>query len=169
MLRFAQDLRTCRKIAFANVRGRWLISERRTERQYFSASSSLSAAAWDSADTLAASGGAITPCGICDNCTRDPASVTVRNVTVEAWKTLKVIEAVVRKGGRATLANLADLVRGLGGGNFGIPSSGKRKREEPEKSNLDLAELIDGKISLNKDVSDAHRTNAQGPLLMTGH
>jgi len=121
--------------------------------QYFSTSTQLSAAAWDNPDALAASGGKITTCGICDNCVRDPASIITKDVTLESWKILTVLTEVVRSGGRVTLANLTGLARGLGGGGYAIPAGGKRKRAEPEKANLDIDELIGEKISMNGDVS----------------
>lgn len=120
--------------------------------QYFSASTQLSAAAWDNADALAASGGKITTCGICDNCVRDPSSIVTKDVTIESWKILRVLQEVERYDGRVTLANAAYLVRGLGGGSFSMLSTGKRKRVEPEKGAVDLESLIGGKITMNKDV-----------------
>ena len=121
--------------------------------EYFSASTQLSAAAWDHADALETSGGKITTCGICDNCTRDPATVIAKDVTLESWKILRVLQEVVRSGGRVTPATLINLVRGLGGGIFSVPAGGKRKRSEPEKATLNLDHLVGGKITLNKDVS----------------
>jgi ATP-dependent DNA helicase Q1 len=80
-------------------------------------------------------------------------SIVTKDVTLESWKILRVLDEVIRCGGRVTLANLADLVRGLGGGSFAVPAGGKRKRAEPEKASLNLEGLIGGKITMNKDVS----------------
>ncbi|WVF69876.1 hypothetical protein IAT40_004658 [Kwoniella sp. CBS 6097] len=138
MLRFAQDLKTCRK--------------------YFSASAHLSASAWDHADSLSSSSGAVTTCGICDNCLRSAESIITKDVTLETWKILKVAQMVQREGGRVTLANLADLVRGLGGGMFGVVGGGEGKRGKRkmngEKAQVDLHE-VGGKISLGKDDTEA--------------
>ena len=158
-MRFAQDLETCRKVAFAKVSFDALSLTKLTG-QYFSASTQLSAAAWDNADALAASGGKITTCGICDNCVRDSASIVSKDVTFESWKILRVLQEVERSGGRVTISSLADLVRGLGGGSFSVPTIGKRKRAEPEKGALDLERLIGGKITMSKDVSWLFRMSA---------
>ena len=122
--------------------------------QYFSASTHLSAAAWDNSDTLASSGGKISTCGICDNCLRDPASIVTKDATLEAWKCLKVLEEVDRSDGRVTLANLVDLVRGLGGGLFGtVQQKGRKRKSSGEKAGLDLEEIIGGKLDMSKDAS----------------
>nr|XP_031858167.1 uncharacterized protein CI109_006409 [Kwoniella shandongensis]KAA5525239.1 hypothetical protein CI109_006409 [Kwoniella shandongensis] len=140
MLRFAQDLKTCRKLAFA---------------RYFSASAHLSASAWDNADSLSSSGGSTTTCGICDNCTRSPESIITKDVTVESWKILKIAQIVQSEGGRVTLANLGDLVRGLGGGTFGVVGGGeegrrKKRKLTGEKGQLSLDE-VGGKVTMGKD------------------
>ena len=122
--------------------------------QYFSASTHLSAAAWDHSDTLASSGGKISTCGICDNCLRDPASIITKDVTLEAWKCLRVLEEVARSDGRVTLANLVDLVRGLGGGLFGtVQQKGRKRKSSGEKANLDLDRITGGKLDMTKDAS----------------
>nr|XP_019008636.1 ATP-dependent DNA helicase [Kwoniella pini CBS 10737]OCF47417.1 ATP-dependent DNA helicase [Kwoniella pini CBS 10737] len=138
MLKFAQDLKTCRKVAFA---------------KYFSASAHLSASAWDAPDTLSSSSGTTSTCGICDNCTRNPGSIISKDVTIEAWKILKVTRAVQTEQGRVTLTNLSDLARGLGGGMFNVIGGegrkGKRKANG-EKEKFDI-NSIGGKIALGKD------------------
>jgi hypothetical protein len=76
-------------------------------------------------------------------------------VTVEAWRILKVLEEVQREGGRVTLAALADLVRGLGGGSFGVVQQGKGRKRKlgEEKGRVDVVDVAGGKVELNKDVS----------------
>nr|XP_019047349.1 ATP-dependent DNA helicase [Kwoniella bestiolae CBS 10118]OCF26279.1 ATP-dependent DNA helicase [Kwoniella bestiolae CBS 10118] len=142
MLRFAQDLKTCRKVSYV----------------YFSASAHLSASAWDAPDALLSSSGSTSTCGICDNCLRDPASILTKDVTVETWKILKVAQYVQNEGGRVTLANLSDLVRGLGGGMFGVVGGGEGKKGKRklngEKEKVDL-ESLGGKITLGKDDTEA--------------
>ncbi|WWD07841.1 hypothetical protein V865_005947 [Kwoniella europaea PYCC6329] len=143
MLRFAQDLKTCRKVAFA---------------KYFSASAHLSASAWDAPDALSSSSGSTSTCEICDNCLRDPSSIITKDVTAETWKILKVAQYVQNEGGRVTLANLSDLVRGLGGGLFGVVGGGEGKKGKRklngEKEKVDLEDL-GGKITLGKDDTEA--------------
>ncbi|WWC87044.1 uncharacterized protein L201_001929 [Kwoniella dendrophila CBS 6074] len=143
MLRFAQDLKTCRKVAFA---------------KYFSASAHLSASAWDAPDALSSSTGTTSTCGICDNCMRSPESIITKDVTVESWKIMKIAQFVQSEGGRVTLANLSDLVRGLGGGLFGVVGGGEgkkgKRRLNGEKERVDL-EALGGKITLSKDDTEA--------------
>lgn len=80
-------------------------------------------------------------------------------MTLESWKVLKVLEEVQSAGGRVTLANLADLVRGLGGGSFGVVDEGHgRKRKAKlaaEKGSLDVQAIAGGKVELNKEVQFA--------------
>lgn len=99
--------------------------------RYFSTSSPLSLSAWSDVD-----GASPTRCGHCDNCTRAPDSISTRDMTLECWKILKVLEAIARDGGRVTITILTDLVRG---------GSGK-------KICLDLDGLIGGKITMKRDV-----------------
>ncbi|EMD34632.1 hypothetical protein CERSUDRAFT_116806 [Gelatoporia subvermispora B] len=133
MVRFAQDIEECRKIQFA---------------KYFSASSNLSMSSWttEEADVLA-------PCGHCDNCRRDMDSFTRRDVTLESWKIMQIADAVKQNAGRVTMAQLCDLARGTGSGNFAVVQ-GKRKARSKEAVELDLEELVDGKIDLSKDETE---------------
>ncbi|WVQ74143.1 hypothetical protein IAR50_003735 [Cryptococcus sp. DSM 104548] len=148
MVKFAQDLKTCRKIAFA---------------KYFSASSHLSVSAWDTADTLSSSssgpsGGnsATTSCGICDNCLRPPSSVSTKDVTLESWKILSIMDEVQRQHGRVTLQNLGSLARGLGGGAFPLVAGAERRRGRGKEKNTGEKGEVDvkdygGKVDLNPD------------------
>ncbi|EIW68807.1 hypothetical protein TREMEDRAFT_12143, partial [Tremella mesenterica DSM 1558] len=144
MLRFAQDLKTCRKVAFA---------------KYFATSSSLSTSAWDHPSSISnsTSTSSVSPCGVCDNCSRPTSSIFTRNVTLETWQIIKVLDEVTAQGGRVTLSNLADLVRGLGGGSFGIMIQGKKgkRRMGGEKEKLDLNEVAGGKVGLSKEASSS--------------
>jgi ATP-dependent DNA helicase Q1 len=88
-------------------------------------------------------------CGHCDNCTRAPETIEHKDVTIEAWQILKILEAVDAQGGRQTIAGLSDLARGLGGGSF--EASGKRKKSK-EKVQLDYDAVAGGKVGLSKDV-----------------
>ncbi|KAL9936275.1 hypothetical protein V8E36_005117 [Tilletia maclaganii] len=98
------------------------------------------------------------PCGRCDNCTSPP---TVRDLTFESWQVLKVAQDVHRGGGRLTLAQLADLARGLGGGRYTVAvvddDSGahRRGRGAAAGGHIDLNAVCGGKVELSKD--DAER------------
>ncbi|KIJ63080.1 hypothetical protein HYDPIDRAFT_176149 [Hydnomerulius pinastri MD-312] len=128
MLRFAQDMQECRKILFA---------------KYFSASSDLSMASWTTEESSA-----MDKCGHCDNCTRAPETVEHKDVTVETWQLLKILEAVDAQGGRQTIAGLSDLARGLGGGSF---DTGGKRQKVKEKVQLDYDAVAGGKVGLSKD------------------
>ncbi|KAF8520930.1 ATP-dependent DNA helicase [Hysterangium stoloniferum] len=146
MLRFAQNVTECRKVLFAN---------------YFSASSSLSLSSWTSSTV-----GALTPCGHCDNCTRSAETVDHKDATLESWQILKIMQEIEHQGGRVTLGMMADLIRGAGGGSFGVAGSGRKgKGKAKEKAELDLDVIAGGKVSLNKD--DAETLLIQ--LLLSQH
>ncbi|OWZ78617.1 ATP-dependent DNA helicase [Cryptococcus neoformans Bt85] len=143
MLKFAQDLRTCRKVAFA---------------KYFSASAHLSAASWDNPTSFSSSDSTSTstsPCEICDNCLRPPTSISTRDVTLESWKILRIAQVIAKQNGRVTLPNLASLARGLGGGSFGVVGGGEGKKGKKQKSTgekgyLDIEEF-GGKVAMSAD------------------
>ncbi|EEB93448.1 hypothetical protein MPER_07889, partial [Moniliophthora perniciosa FA553] len=98
MLSFAQDLKQCRKLQFAN---------------YFTHSSELSLNSWSTEES-----GALDRCGHCDNCTRPQDEIELRDVTFAVWQILKIVDHITREGGDVTAAQLAGLVRGSGGGGF---------------------------------------------------
>ncbi|TFK49250.1 ATP-dependent DNA helicase [Heliocybe sulcata] len=135
MLRFAHDLKQCRKIQFAN---------------YFSISSHVSLSSWATEGE-----GALTRCGHCDNCARDPQTVEEKDVTLEAWQILRIAEAIKKGGGLETLNKLVDLVRGAGGASFEAKTGGRKrirgKCKVPEKTGLDLEEIAGGKVGLSKE------------------
>lgn len=81
-----------------------------------------------------------------------------RSVTLDTWRILQVVKQVEDDGGRVTLTNLADLARGLAGGNYAIPedSGGSRKRKPataPAKGKLSVTTITGGKVELNKEVT----------------
>lgn len=121
--------------------------------KYFSTSANLSANAWDTAATLTSSStaGSLTTCGICDNCTRDESAVVTKDVTLDAWRIVKILQAVDREDGRVTVGAAADLVRGLGGGHFPVVQG--RKSKVMGKTTLDFATVAGAKVGLSKDVS----------------
>lgn len=124
--------------------------------QYFSTSAQITSGAWDHGDSLTGDGGsgAVATCGSCDNCLRDPDSIVTKDVTLETWKIIQVVQEIDRSGGRATLSSVSDLVRGLGGGNYTVLSSGnsKKRKPDPEKATLDVASVAGSKVALSKDV-----------------
>ncbi|POW03456.1 hypothetical protein PSTT_11071 [Puccinia striiformis] len=63
---------------------------------------------------LSASAFSQEPCGHCDNCKREPADIKHADLTVEALKICDVVGHVNKMGGRVTLIQLGDLVRGIG-------------------------------------------------------
>ena len=107
--------------------------------------------AWGTAETDAHA-----RCGHCDNCKREPESIERRDVTLQAWQILRVTQAIEQESGRVTVSMLADLVRGVGGGAFGVPSGGrgrgKGRSGNKEKVGLDLEEIAGGKVLLSKEV-----------------
>jgi ATP-dependent DNA helicase Q1 len=128
--------------------------------QYFSTSAQLSTSAWDHGDTLSGTGpGSVASCGSCDNCLRDPESIVTRDVTMETWRILKIVNEVEREGGRATLSNVSDLARGLGSASYTSLSLGgnsKKRKADPEKGTMDTLAVAGGKVTLNKDVRNDH-------------
>jgi ATP-dependent DNA helicase Q1 len=132
----------------------------KADEQYFSTSAQLSTNAWDHGDTLTGSAsGSVASCGSCDNCLRSPDSITTKDVTLETWRILKVVQEVERNSGRATLANISDLARGLGSASYTGTSSGgnsKKRKADPEKASMDTTSVAGGKITLNKEVRTTH-------------
>lgn len=127
--------------------------------KYFSASAHLSTASWDNPTSLSSSDSTSTstsPCGICDNCLRPASSISTRDVTLESWKILRIAQEVVKQSGRVTLPNLASLVRGLGGGSFGVVGGGEGKKGRKQKSTGEKAYLdiedFGGKVRMSADV-----------------
>lgn len=96
----------------------------------------------------------MTSCGSCDNCLRDPESIINKDVTLDAWKIVKVVAELENTGGRATLASVSDLVRGLGKGGYTVlaGSNSKKRKPDPEKATMDIEKLVGSKVALNKDV-----------------
>lgn len=74
-----------------------------------------------------------------------------KDVTLEAWQILKIVESVQAQGGRITQNALGDLARGLGGGGFEA-TAGQGKRKAKEKHTLDINQVAGGKITLSRDV-----------------
>jgi ATP-dependent DNA helicase Q1 len=79
-----------------------------------------------------------------------------KDVSLDAWIILSVAQTIDGEGGRVTIGMLADLVRGVGGKAFQVPTGGKgrrRKSQGGEKVGLDLDAVAGGKSALSKDVS----------------
>ncbi|KAI0674662.1 P-loop containing nucleoside triphosphate hydrolase protein [Trametes maxima] len=132
MLKFASDIEECRKIQFA---------------RYFSESSHLSLNSWNTEE-----GDALARCGHCDNCTRPPETVDRIDARVHAWKILRVAQAVHRAGQQATMAQLCDLARGLGGGGAADGGvKGKGKKHAKAKASVDVEEVAGSKVELSRE------------------
>ncbi|KAI9462915.1 ATP-dependent DNA helicase [Lactarius psammicola] len=84
MIKFCLDLKGCRKLMF---------------REHFSSTDF----SWAEDNT---------PCGHCDNCIRDPASVIQRDVTPEAKRVLAVARALASRNTNFTAVQLARTARG---------------------------------------------------------
>ena len=95
----------------------------------------------------------MTPCGHCDNCTRPPETVDLRDVTEEAWQILTIVEAVQRQRGRVTLNKLADMARGPGKAEFGVASRGRKGKGKATTAALDVGTADIKLVELHKDVS----------------
>ncbi|KDQ25115.1 hypothetical protein PLEOSDRAFT_33722, partial [Pleurotus ostreatus PC15] len=138
ILQFAQSITECRKVIFAKC---------------FSHTSQLSMSSWATEDK-----DALTPCGHCDNCARAERedSFEQKDVTVQAWQILKVVDEVGRNGGRVTMSNLVDLARGTGKATYDIQAGGKRrgKGKGKEQGDIDLGAVADGKVDLSKEQTE---------------
>lgn len=150
VIRFAEDKKTCRKVLFA---------------RYFEST-------YDAGTTFDASdedGDA--PCGHCDNvrcsclplprlelkktrsfraqCLRDPSTVSTRNVSLAAYRALRIIVAATAQRGTLTLPQAADLVRGNGGGTFST-----QETKGKGKGRVDVKKEGGAKVDLTKDETE---------------
>ncbi|GAA5918772.1 hypothetical protein JCM6882_006807 [Rhodosporidiobolus microsporus] len=123
VVRFAEDKRTCRKILFS---------------RYFTT-------AYDSGKAFDAEGGE-QPCGHCDNCLRDPSTISTTDISLPAYRALRLIEAATTSRGTLTLPQAADLVRGNGGGSFST-----QEQKGKGKGKIDVGQVAGGKVTLNRE------------------
>jgi ATP-dependent DNA helicase Q1 len=65
---------------------------------------------------------------------------------------MKTAQFIASEGGRTTVSQLADLVRGSGGATFSIGGSGKGKYKSSEKININMSEVAGGKVDMAKEV-----------------
>ncbi|KAF5356497.1 hypothetical protein D9757_012578 [Collybiopsis confluens] len=137
MLSFVQNIQECRKIQFAN---------------HFSHSSNLSITSWSTSGVSATQ-----RCGHCDNCTRPADSFERKDVTVEAWQLLKIMQSVQQN---VTLAKLADLARSTGKGTCLVAGSGGDKRGrksggggngKQEQVQVDSDSICGGKVEMKRE------------------
>jgi len=77
-----------------------------------------------------------------------------KDVTVEAWRVLKVLEAVSQSNGRVTLSKLGDLARGKGSGTLEVPGNLRVKGKQRETLDIDVESLTEGRVELNKEVGE---------------
>lgn len=151
ILEFAEDLKNCRKVQFAECVFIFIsdfCSSNSIIHRYFSHSSHLSIASWSTSEV-----GALDPCGHCDNCTRTPESIERRDVTLATWQILKVLQAVRQGGGRLTLGGLAVLVRGGRKGSFDVAVKRRGRKAGDDgagKGSVDLDDLVGGPVEMKK-------------------
>ncbi|GAA5929160.1 hypothetical protein JCM10213_005000 [Rhodosporidiobolus nylandii] len=126
VVRFAEDKTTCRKVLFS---------------RYFTS-------AYESGKAFDAENGD-SPCGHCDNCQRDPSTVSCLDITLHAYRALRIVSAATEQRGTLTLPQAADLVRGLGGGSFST-----QETKGKGKGKLDVVKEAGGKVTLNKDETE---------------
>ncbi|GAA5898656.1 hypothetical protein JCM8208_004725 [Rhodotorula glutinis] len=128
VIQFAEDKKTCRKVLFA---------------RYFETTYDAGTA-FDADDE---DGDA--PCGQCDNCLRDPATVSTIDVSLAAYRALRIISAATAQRGTLTLPQAADLVRGNGGGTFST-----QEAKSKGKGRVDVKAEAGGKVELSKDETE---------------
>lgn len=151
MLHFAEELRRCRKVQFAECADYALfLNVPLTSCYRYFSHSRLSVSTWSTAEI-----NALDRCGHCDNCLRDEDSIEQRDVTLQAWQLLKILQAVRQQGGRLTLGKLATLARG---GAKGLYEVSKGNRRESENQEIDLDTVSGGPVDLSKTVSTLHST-----------
>jgi len=95
-------------------------------------------------------------CGECDNCKRDVSSIKQEDLTVQALKICDVVEYVTKMGGRLTLIQLGDLVRGIGAPMPTIICNSRAKNHADgidlqSPSDMPVPDLIGEKIRLKKE------------------
>ncbi|GAA5957859.1 hypothetical protein JCM21900_001289 [Sporobolomyces salmonicolor] len=123
---FAEDYRTCRKVLFA---------------RYFASTYDNDTAFDENGDD---------PCGVCDNCTRDPFTISTLDISLHAYRALRIISAANSQRGTLTLPQAADLVRGNGGGTFST-----QEAKSKGKGKVDVTSIAGGKVTLGKDETEA--------------
>ena len=131
MIRFSENLVRCRKLLFTQcvlLKKQSPAVTNQGLRRYFSVASQLDTSMWTTDDVDASE-----PCGHCDNCKRSPGSIEHRDMTQDAWKLIKILDAAGRP---MTLKKLTSLARGNLGGFY------------DQKGKIDLKELIGAPISL---------------------
>ncbi|SCV70022.1 BQ2448_1416 [Microbotryum intermedium] len=136
MIQYAEDVKTCRKLAFAKSFDGGAQASNKT------------AARFDEGPD------ADRPCGNCDNCLRDPSTVESVDVSLEAYRALRIMSAADAASGTLTLTQACDLVRGLGKGAITTTSNDSRGKVNKGKANIDVDSVAGGKVSLNKDQTE---------------
>lgn len=82
-------------------------------------------------------------------CQRDPATVSTLDITEQAYRALRAIEAATAQRGTLTLPQAADLVRGNGGGAFST-----QQAKGKGKGKIDVKTVAGNKVTLNKDETE---------------
>ena len=80
------------------------------------------------------------------------------------------MQEIEGQGGRVTLGMMVDLVRGAGGGSYGVSGeSHRRKGKAKEKAELNLDAIAGGKVNLSKDVSLTSRLGGSVLTITDSH
>ncbi|KAI9030345.1 P-loop containing nucleoside triphosphate hydrolase protein [Hyaloraphidium curvatum] len=128
MLRYCEDLTTCRRVLMDRYFGR---------------------------EGLRRQGGAEQKCGHCDNCRREPGSIVSLEVTKHALAVCGILEALKtsgKKDEKATLIKLVDLWRGSGLGKHtaavaaAVPADAKRELSRLQMERIVVQCVISGLI-----------------------
>ncbi|EFP89198.2 uncharacterized protein PGTG_15039 [Puccinia graminis f. sp. tritici CRL 75-36-700-3] len=95
-------------------------------------------------------------CGNCDNCKRDPSEIKQEDLSVEALKICDVVGYVNKMGGRVTLVQLGDLVRGIGTPMSTIISNSQARKDVDDfladvPAGIPVPDLSEGKVLLKKE------------------
>lgn len=86
-------------------------------------------------------------CGRCDNCVSPPQAT---DCSFAAWRIVKAVQEITDEDGRVTVAALADLVRGLKGGQYTVvpeQSGSRKKRKSSGQASILNMEQYGGKMT----------------------
>lgn len=82
-------------------------------------------------------------------CLRDPSTVSPLDISLQAYRALRIISAALAHKGTLTLPQAADLVRGNGGGGFATQETNGKG-----KGKIDVVAEAGAKVTLSKDLTE---------------
>ena len=97
-------------------------------------------------------GDTLARCGHCDNCTRPPETIEARDVTLDAWRVLRLVQCVAQNKRYVTLPMLTDLIRDA-------------RSERIRKLGVDVPAVAGGKVALRKEVRARYRARARARVV----